>query len=150
VMESTLNTIALNCLLITCVSMFNNWMLFAMDLGNLNVNVRLWLSWMPSTLHPYPGCVLCVQETSLDAKSTAFHMLIDSAAQGVGLVEASERQPDLVQTGRLPNRVLSKQNDNRLVSGVRPRVSVLGYERCPCVVKDVNRVTSCCWFQRCE
>ena len=44
----------------------------------------------------------------------------------IKLVEASERQHDLVQTGRLPNRVL--QNDNRLVSGVRPRVSVLGYE----------------------
>ena len=46
----------------------------------------------------------------------------------IKLVEASERQHDLVQTGRLPNRVLSKQNDNRKVSGVRPRVSVLGYE----------------------
>ena len=39
-------------------------------------------------------------------------------AQGVGLVEEGERQPDLAQAG-LSNRVLSKQNDNRLVSGVR-------------------------------
>jgi hypothetical protein len=64
-------------------------------------------------------CVFfCVQETGLDGKWTAFLFSMEIAVQGVGLVEESERQPDLAQAG-LSNRVLSKQNDNRLVSGVR-------------------------------